>query len=164
MSSMEESWNNRHNKADVSVVVVVVVVDSDIPTKSFQFRRSLVITSAANTNKEVPFVILTTGILFLLNIITTMFPLFKSRLTSSSCMQSVLRRSMSQAATSGPDRKHVVIALGLSAAAMGVVAYMRMQERAHPELRRRTTHSYPGFLPEDAPHRKKQQQQQQHDK
>ena len=62
----------------------------------------------------------------------------------------MLRRPMSQAATSGPDRKHVAVALGVTAAAMGVVAYMRMQENKNPALRRRTTHCYPGFMPGDA--------------
>lgn len=84
-----------------------------------------------------------------------MFPLSRllvsstTTTTRSSVVVASIRQMSQAAQTSGPDRKHVMIAVGISAAAMGVVAYQRMQENANPGLRRRTTHVYPGFMPED---------------
>ena len=81
-----------------------------------------------------------------------MFPLSSRLLSCRTTLRATTTRHMSQAATSGPDKKHVAIAVAVSVAAMGAVAYNRMQEEKNPTLRRRTTHCYPGFLPGDTPH------------
>ena len=65
-------------------------------------------------------------------------------------MNAMTRRSMGHAAhTHGPSRRNIGAAVGLVVVVMGALAYARSQEDKGAPLRRRTTHVYPAFMPDD---------------